>query len=299
MKGLTQEQRKKLREQIVEYRKAGHYVRECCEHFGVKRSYVYSACRGIAYQWEYDIDTMRQAAIEQNKDNKPDESYAIKMIAERAPQFEYVSGYINIDNPVVLKCKTCSAIFRRSFCSVRHGSVQCPECYKHEIERRGKEKEQERREREREREQKRFERFRSKQRQLVMKECGCCGELFINNGKRTKFCSDECMIRAGNAQSKDRRIKKIQVVKRDNIILSRLYERDNGVCHICGSLCNWNDYEVREDGTFVAGNDYPSIDHVIPLSKGGQHSWNNVKLAHRICNTLKSDQIDSSLQILA
>lgn len=41
----------------------------------------------------------------------------------------------------------------------------------------------------------------------------------------------------------------------------------------------------------VVGKTYPSIDHVFPLSKGGLHSWDNVKLAHHYCNTIKSDKV--------
>lgn len=67
-------------------------------------------------------------------------------------------------------------------------------------------------------------------------------------------------------------------------------ERDNGVCWLCGKTCDWSNYEIV-DGTFIAGNQYPSIDHVIPLAKGGTHTWDNVKLAHRICNSIKSDKL--------
>lgn len=34
-----------------------------------------------------------------------------------------------------------------------------------------------------------------------------------------------------------------------------------------------------------------TIDHIIPLSKGGTHTYNNVQLAHYICNSKKSDKI--------
>ena len=73
-----------------------------------------------------------------------------------------------------------------------------------------------------------------------------------------------------------------------DITIQKLYRRDNGICYLCGGLCDWNDKEIREN-TIVCGNQYPSIDHVMPLSKGGLHSWDNVRLAHRICNSLKSD----------
>ena len=32
----------------------------------------------------------------------------------------------------------------------------------------------------------------------------------------------------------------------------------------------------------------PSIDHIVPLSKGGEHSYANCALAHTGCNSAKS-----------
>lgn len=74
-----------------------------------------------------------------------------------------------------------------------------------------------------------------------------------------------------------------------SINLKELFQRDDGVCHICGKPCDWEDYR-EESGAFIAGDDYPSIDHVIPLSRGGAHEWSNVRLAHFICNSIKSDK---------
>jgi len=36
---------------------------------------------------------------------------------------------------------------------------------------------------------------------------------------------------------------------------------------------------------------YPSIEHVIPIAKGGKHTWDNVKLAHRKCNMEKGIEL--------
>lgn len=33
-----------------------------------------------------------------------------------------------------------------------------------------------------------------------------------------------------------------------------------------------------------------SVDHIVPLSRGGEHSMNNVQCAHLSCNCSKSDQ---------
>ena len=68
-------------------------------------------------------------------------------------------------------------------------------------------------------------------------------------------------------------------------------EKDNNTCYLCGNEVNINDYYIDKKGVFIAGNNYPSIEHVIPLSKGGTHTWDNVKLACRHCNSIKSDKI--------
>lgn len=74
------------------------------------------------------------------------------------------------------------------------------------------------------------------------------------------------------------------------INLQGLIERDRYRCALCGELIDINDYSVR-GGAFIAGDNYPSIDHIIPLSRGGAHSWKNVQLAHFRCNTLKGNAI--------
>ena len=82
------------------------------------------------------------------------------------------------------------------------------------------------------------------------------------------------------------------VIDRD-ITLQKLFERDGGVCYLCGRPCDFNDVEIR-DGVPIYGHDYPSIDHVVPASRGGLHSWKNVKLSHIVCNIKKRDAIKTS-----
>ena len=56
-----------------------------------------------------------------------------------------------------------------------------------------------------------------------------------------------------------------------------VFERDAWICGICG------DPVSRSDA---------SIDHVIPLSKGGPHSFENVQCAHVLCNSKKGARVD-------
>lgn len=98
----------------------------------------------------------------------------------------------------------------------------------------------------------------------------------------------------GHKLARDERIKNTTEVD-SHINLKELYERDNGICWICGKSCDWNDKELRisESGhNYLATfGDYPSIDHVIPLSKYGTHTWDNIRLAHKRCNIKKSNKI--------
>ena len=43
----------------------------------------------------------------------------------------------------------------------------------------------------------------------------------------------------------------------------------------------------KEWGSF--GPTYPTLDHIIPLAKGGTHTWNNVQCACAMCNSEKRD----------
>lgn len=64
-------------------------------------------------------------------------------------------------------------------------------------------------------------------------------------------------------------------VDRHEIIL-----RDKSTCWICGQKCE--PHEIH-------------LDHVIPLSKGGEHSPENVRVAHDRCNLAKRDLLPSDL----
>jgi len=107
---------------------------------------------------------------------------------------------------------------------------------------------------------------------------------------RQAYCSKKCRARANRSSESSNighRLRKYgsQDKPRDVIKLDELIERDGGICHLCGEATNKKDSWLDENGYHVCGAKYPTIDHVIPLSKGGTHTWNNVKLACRNCNS--------------
>lgn len=60
--------------------------------------------------------------------------------------------------------------------------------------------------------------------------------------------------------------------------------RDEWKCHLCGELVDDSLPRLAKMGA--------SLDHVIPLSKGGTDHPENLKLAHFICNVRKGNRID-------
>lgn len=71
----------------------------------------------------------------------------------------------------------------------------------------------------------------------------------------------------------------------ETITLKSLIKRDGGICQICGRPTDKDDITNGHIGRM-----YPTLDHIIPLSKGGTHTWDNVQLAHMSCNAGKCDR---------
>lgn len=114
--------------------------------------------------------------------------------------------------------------------------------------------------------------------------CIVCGEKYETLNPSQVTCSSKCSKR-WKYHKRDARLKG-KIVDND-ITLEALYNRDSGVCYLCGCKCNWNDKTITKEGYQITGQTYPTIEHVIPLALGGQHSWENIKLACFHCNSIK------------
>lgn len=90
--------------------------------------------------------------------------------------------------------------------------------------------------------------------------------------------------RIGTSHHYSERCKAYGVEYDKDVTLKKVIQRDNGICQICG-----RPVDIEDKGDRCVGALYPSIDHIIPLSKGGGHTWDNVQLAHMICNSIKCD----------
>jgi 5-methylcytosine-specific restriction endonuclease McrA len=58
--------------------------------------------------------------------------------------------------------------------------------------------------------------------------------------------------------------------------------RDGQECYLCGQWLTWREI---------------TIDHVVPLSRGGDHSYANCKIACAVCNSRKGDRLLSEIDL--
>lgn len=113
--------------------------------------------------------------------------------------------------------------------------------------------------------------------------CPVCGAEFVGHASKT-YCSRRCK----DIVCRGRRDKRIKKAERDNEVnIKTVYERDAGICYICGCKCDFNDWKPGKIRAWSAGSKYPTIDHVVPIAKGGKDVMENVRLACWKCNMQK------------
>jgi predicted nucleic acid-binding Zn ribbon protein len=101
------------------------------------------------------------------------------------------------------------------------------------------------------------------------------------------YCSNDCYRQSDHGrlimrQARHRRRARMhnaQVEEVDPLVIAK---RDKYKCHICRKRVNM-DLDVQDIYS-------PTMDHLIPISVGGDHTYANIRLAHRICNSRKGNR---------
>lgn len=89
--------------------------------------------------------------------------------------------------------------------------------------------------------------------------------------------------RAAHTQRRTLRRMRVKGVRVDRVYRRVVWERDKGRCGICGGMVDFT--KVSPDPMA------PSLDHIVPISKGGEHSYTNIQLAHLGCNMSKGSKL--------
>ena len=112
--------------------------------------------------------------------------------------------------------------------------------------------------------------------------CIICGKKFESIRDNAKTCCKKCN-RDWSRIDRNKRYNHLKEIGHFDctVTLNNVFNKFNGECQICHKILNF-DCDSKS-------SDYPSIDHIKPLSKGGYHEWDNVQLLCRGCNCKKSD----------
>lgn len=102
---------------------------------------------------------------------------------------------------------------------------------------------------------------------------------------RRRYC-DPCRqeaLRISRIESTNRRRAWKVRAPTENIDICIVYAACRWTCGVCGLPV--------EPAASKPDLDRASLDHIIPLSKGGHHTYDNVQLAHLRCNVRKHARI--------
>jgi hypothetical protein len=118
--------------------------------------------------------------------------------------------------------------------------------------------------------------------------CGECGSRFLVPARATDAtCSRVCADGWRRSQVKDgrrrRRARQRGASRRERYSLRQIAERDRWKCQLCGDL-------VLKSAA-VPHPRAPTVDHILPLARGGDDTVANVQLACFRCNCLKGDRV--------
>lgn len=131
-------------------------------------------------------------------------------------------------------------------------------------------------------------------------QCAGCDTQHIKRYPFSRHCSESCRTqhrektreayRASEAYrktsraAKSRRRARMRTTQAESIDPFDVFDRDKWRCHLCGVKTV---KALRGTAEPLA----PELEHIIPLSKGGTHTWGNVACSCRKCNHAKGDEI--------
>lgn len=119
-----------------------------------------------------------------------------------------------------------------------------------------------------------------------IRPCDHCGTWYASNGQRPRYCSTECV--ESNRTADKWRHASVRRARLRSALVERfgrveIYERDGWTCGICGDPID----PTRKYPDLLSA----SLDHIIPLARGGDHSRANAQAAHLTCNVRKADKL--------
>lgn len=122
--------------------------------------------------------------------------------------------------------------------------------------------------------------------------CPECGTIFIPPYGRggALYCSNDCSSKRNKRIGRSRRRARERNAANDNVDPIAVFNRDGWRCQMCNVR---TPHKLR--GTHE--HNAPELDHIILLSKGGEHSYQNTQCLCRSCNMSKGAKVLGQLRL--
>jgi HNH endonuclease len=133
--------------------------------------------------------------------------------------------------------------------------------------------------------------------------CAHCRVVFFvafslgrNGGsKRRHFCSKPCRLsaeREGKFHGESHRQRAIRLgLPYERVFRQKVFKRDGWRCQLCHRS---TPKRLLRDHQHLSA---PTLDHIVPMSMGGGHTWDNLQCLCRACNSKKSASIAGQLRL--
>lgn len=121
--------------------------------------------------------------------------------------------------------------------------------------------------------------------------CKECGASFLPKRDTGKYCCADCGNKSKWRAATVRRRARLRNCESENFDPFEIFERDKWRCYLCGVRVLKSLRGTRQDRA-------PELDHIIPLSKGGDHLRTNVACSCRRCNQTKRDMPLGQLRLV-
>ena len=119
--------------------------------------------------------------------------------------------------------------------------------------------------------------------------CEYCGTSvsWVGKQKKRRTCDNEsCKSQYAIDRGHARRVK-IRGTSTEFVSRVEIFNRDKWVCQLCSE-------PIDKDASWP-DRDSPVIDHIVPISRGGSHTRDNLQTAHAHCNVVKSDRMEDEI----
>ena len=128
--------------------------------------------------------------------------------------------------------------------------------------------------------------------------CPMCKTEITLRGNKHKYCSKKCADKAQEKvyrkNSTTRRALRKTNGHVEKINPEDIFNRDGWKCQLCGKKVSKGLYKTKGTKRHAGA---PSLDHIVPLSRGGEHTKINVQCTCYACNMKKNNKIKGQMRL--